>query len=122
MIQTYKDVLHGNLTPDEAKSRWQSETHGEDVKELFVTPETVGSMLNKYLAGQVDAQSLSDWAAFLTSCDVYVTHGWKDDSQADKYEPMWEILQQLSTPSIDGPITKNRVKSYINLLSNITAP
>ena len=62
------------------------------------------------------AQQLSDKSAFLISIDAYKTAGWEDDRQADKYESMWYILQQLSTPFIDGPITKERVGRYINEL------
>lgn len=116
MIQVYKEVLHGDLTPAEAKSKVRPDLQEQEV---FVKPSIIEMMLNKYLTDVVDAQQLSDWAAFLTSHDVYVTEDWEDDAQADKYEPMWEVLQQLSSPFIDGPITKDRVEGYINQLSSI---
>lgn len=116
MIQVYKEVLHGDLTPTEAKKKVQSDAQEQEV---FVTPTIIKAVLNKYLAGVIDHQQLSEWAAFLTSHNVYVTEGWEDDTQADKYEPMWEILQQLSTPFIDGLITKDRVEGYISQLSLI---
>ncbi|HFB67075.1 MAG TPA: hypothetical protein ENJ60_16190 [Aeromonadales bacterium] len=111
-MQVYKDVLSGDLTPADAKEKLQSESMREG-EEIFVTPEIVKGMLDKYLVGEVGAQRLSDWAGFLTSNDVYVTPGWEDDTLADKYEPMWEVLQRLSTPFIDDAISKDRVESYI---------
>ena len=116
MIQVYKEVLHGYLAPAEARSKVQSDAQEQEV---FVTPAIIEMMLNKYLTGVVDNQQLSDWAEFLTSNDEYVTEGWEDDSQADKYESMWGILQQLSDPLIDGSITKGRIEGYINQLSSI---
>ena len=116
MNQVYKKVLHGDLVPADAKSKMHLNTQEP---EIFVTPVIIEVMLRKYLAGVIDAQLLSDWAEFLISHDVYVTEDWEDDSQADKYEPMWEILQQLSSPFIDGTITKDLVESYISQLSII---
>ena len=116
MIEIYKGVLLGNTTLADAKLKNQLDLQGQEV---FVTPEAVEAMLNKFLDDEMNAQQLSHWADFLISNDVYVTEGWEDDTQSDKFEPMWEILQELSTPFIDGPITKNRVKNYITQLSRI---
>lgn len=117
MTQIYQDVLCGSMTPADAKKKLQSELlEGE----VFVTPEIIEAMLSKYLAGEIDAELLSDWSLFLTTYDVYVTSGWEDDNQADKYEPMWEVLQQLSTPFIDGLITKERVRDHISELRLIS--
>lgn len=117
-IQIYKDILTNELALEDAKKKLQSEPVLEN-GEVFVTPNLVKSMLDKYLAGEVDDKQVSDWAAFLTSNDVYVTPGWEDDSRADRYEPMWGILQQLSTPFIDGSITKERAKRFIAQLHKL---
>ena len=116
MIQEYIQVLHGILVPDKVQVKIQSEVEGQ---EIFVTPTIIISMLEKYLAGAVNEEQLSDWAGFLISNDVYVTESWEDDFQADKYEPMWEVLQQLSAPVIDGETTKYRVEDYISQLSSL---
>lgn len=114
MIQEYTQVLHGVLAPGKVKI--QPEVKGQ---EIFVTPMIIILMLEKYLSGVVKEKQLSDWAGFLISNDVYVTETWEDDFQADKYEPMWEVLQQLSAPIIDGGVTKYKVESYIDQLSSL---
>lgn len=77
------------------------------------------STLLSDIDSSTNEKQLSGWAGFLISNDVYVTETWEDDFQADKYEPMWEILQQLSAPIIDGTITKYKVENYINQLSSL---
>lgn len=87
--------------------------------EIYVSTEIIINVLNKFHDGKVDAQWLIEWASFLLSNDVYVTEGWEDDDKADRYEPMWNVLQRLSTPFLDGSITDERVSAYIEELASL---
>ena len=113
---TYKQLLTLEITPREAKemaSRKPSDS------EVFVTPTDVELVLEKYLSGEVRADLLYEWAGFVVSSDVYVTPGWQEDAVADAYEPMWEILQELSAPSVNGPLTEQRALEYLSTLATI---
>ena len=116
MAEVFKKVLSGELDPVHAKRIADSDSMSHEV---FVTPTIIITMLERYISNVLDSEKLSAWAAFLVSYDVYVTKGWETDSQADRYEKMWDILQQLSTPAIDGPITIDRAKYYINQMMSI---
>ncbi|MCS7022956.1 MAG: hypothetical protein NZU63_14145, partial [Gemmataceae bacterium] len=67
-----------------------------------------------YQENRLNAEELSYWALLLLSLDCYISPDSciKDESSeevdtnnTDYYEPMWYVLQQLSTSEIDGPIT-----------------
>jgi len=76
----------------------------------------VVSRLKDYLRGTIPAYELMQWAAHLTLIDAYVSPGWQDDALADEYEPMWDVLQQLSSPSTDGKITPEVVSAHLRRL------
>lgn len=117
-MKIYKDILDGNVSLFDAKKKLgQQSCSGEF--EVYVTPDIVAVFLEKYMKNELTADQLSEWADFLISSDVYVTEGWEDDEQADNFLPMWNVLQQLATPFIDGPITKERISYYLKQLKNI---
>jgi len=87
--------------------------------EVFVTPTDVEWVLEKYLSGEIRADLLYEWAGFVVSSNVYVTPGWQEDTFADAYEPMWEILQKLSAPSVNGALTEKRALEYLSTLAAI---
>ncbi len=118
MKQIYEDILDGKVLVNEGKKILGSQKVSDDI-EVFVTPSLIVLFLIKYVCGEIDSNYLCEWAGFLISNDVYVTPGWEDDSIADKYEPMWEILQNLSTPMTDGPISKTRVEGFIETLKHL---
>jgi len=76
-------------------------------------------MLLKFLSKEIDAESLSSWASFVVVAEVYAVSGWEDDAIADRYEPMWHVLQMLSTPFLDGPINEKSVNEHLLTLANI---
>lgn len=73
-------------------------------------------MLHAYLDSKVGAQILQEWASWALVQDEFCVSGWDDDRIADHYEPMWYVLQRISTPFIDGEITRERVQSYVSEL------
>lgn len=89
--------------------------------EVGVELPRVIQRLESYLEGSLSAEELTLWATHLTLIDAYVTPGWEDDELADRYEVMWDVLQELSTPAIDGEIDEQRVSGYLDRLETLRA-
>lgn len=79
-----------------------------------VYPHNVKHMLSEFIIGKCTAENLNRWAEFLLLRGEYISPGDEtDDELMDYYEDMWYVLQRLSTPEINGTITKERVKGYL---------
>lgn len=78
-----------------------------------VYPKDVKNMLLKYLADNITSDDLTRWAEFLCLRGEYGCPNQDDDIDEDFYEAMWDIVQALSAPEIDGVITKARVQQYL---------
>ena len=91
---------------------------GEPEVAIYIKPSDLFPMLQRYLDGAKDEKELQKWADWSLNLDEFEIEGAeKDDKIADYYEPMWYVLQQLSTPFVDGPITKEAVKKHVSVLS-----
>ena len=113
----YEQILNGEITPNFARRNLASELKKLD--EVIVTPRTIQNMLEKYLNNSVSARELSEWASFLITSDIYICPDWENDDKAEQYETMWYVLQQISSPEIDGEITTECIIDHINILSRI---
>jgi len=83
-------------------------------------------MLKKYLDGKISEEELKSFALFILAMDTYVQPNEKyceenptDYEAADLYEDMWYILQQLSSPEIDGELTSERAEKFIETLKQL---
>lgn len=85
-------------------------------KEVHLKPTDLLPVLNQYLHGRLSAEVLRDWASWVLCQEDLSVEGWQSDSVADHYEPMWYVLQQLSTPFIDGEISKELVREHVATL------
>ncbi len=90
-------------------------------KEIVVFPLQIVNMLCMYLKNEISAEKLSEWASFLITSDVYVCPDWKDQEKSEKYERMWYVLQQLSSPELDGEITQKGVRQHLQTLHEIVS-
>ena len=78
-----------------------------------VYPKDVKIMLLKYLADNISSDDLSKWAEFLCLRGEYSCPNQADTIDEDFYEDMWDVVQALSAPEIDGVITKARAQQYL---------
>jgi hypothetical protein len=83
---------------------------------VTIYPSDVRKLLNAYLLSDLSAADLTKWAQFICLRDEYGCPNWEDDDIADYYEDMMYVIQKLSTPKIDGEITKTRVQQYLSEL------
>ena len=106
-------ILHGDIDLID-------DVNVEDVAlyEINVTvyPEDIRKVLIAYLQDNLSADDLTKWAQFICMRAEYGCPGWEDDKIADYYEDMMYVIQKLSTPKIDGEITKERVEQYLDEL------
>ena len=89
---------------------------------VVITPKYVRSMLEKYLQKNISAEDLQKWAAFVCIRSEYAVPGGYDDQIHDYYEPMYYVIQRLSTPELDGDITQARIKEYMKELVLLKEP
>ena len=93
--------------------------HSPPPVEIVVRPLDVQGMLRRYLAGTLDAHSLRQWAAFIVLSEAYAPPEAEGTNDEDLYEPMWYVLQQLSTPEIDGAISPHRARKHLDEIKNL---
>jgi len=111
-------ILHGDIT----RLRISRE-QGVYVFNVEVTmyPADVKYILLQYLSDKISADDLWEWARYiLINSDVYRhPRDHNDDEESDYYyyETMWYVIQRLSTPFLDGEITKPLVERYLTELS-----
>lgn len=86
---------------------------------VYITPQDLIPVLDSYLNGHITPTELQRWSSWVLGQDEFCVQGWEDDSIADRYEPMWYVLQQLSTPLVDGEITQERVREHVSTLSSL---
>lgn len=82
---------------------------------VIIYPNHVKVMLEKYLAGSITSDELNKWARFIVLRGEYDCPDC-ELSDEDHYEAMWDVIQALSVPEIDGDITHVRVEKYITQL------
>lgn len=90
---------------------------------IYVTPSDVAKVLKRYLYDEISPKSLQIWADFIVYREEYTAvqsdiepSDPKYDELADYYEIMWYVLERISTPFLDGELTHDRIKSYLNEL------
>lgn len=81
--------------------------------EVTIAPKDVKTMMLSYLAGNITADDLTNWAGFLCIRAEYTAPESVDE---DYYEGMWDVIQCLSTPEIDGEVNEERVRQYLSEL------
>lgn len=90
--------------------------------EVVITPRLVKGTLCKYISGDIDAYQLNLWAKFICKRPEYVVPGGDNDAINDYYEPMYYVIQKLSTPELDGEISKELVQEYLNEIEGLREP
>lgn len=116
----YRQVLDGKIILNTAKE-YISLGAQNIYEEIVVFPLQIFNMLCMYLKNEISAEKLSEWASFLIMSDVYVCSDWKDQEKPEKYERMWYVLQQLSSPELDGEITQKGVRQHLQTLHEIVS-
>lgn len=97
---------------------WQNLQYASEgqPKEVYVEPIDLLPMLERYLNDETSEEYLQGWARWVLTREEFCIKDQKNDQVADYYEPMWAVLQQLSMPVIDGPITHNRIQQFREVL------
>ena len=84
---------------------------------ISVNASHVRNMLDMYMNGKISALTLSNWAAVIVALEAYVPEGETDDERWLAGEgPVWDILQQLTTPSVFGDVNESKVQKYIGMI------
>jgi len=84
---------------------------------LPLNEDYLKNMLTRYLKGIISEQDLSDWSAFVYLTGFYIPEGATEDERWEAGElPLWDILQQLMSPSIFGGINSEKIRQYIQML------
>lgn len=83
---------------------------------IIVCPTHLKRILSAYLNGEINDVSLNLWAQFVSQRGEYVTKCFNEDDEKydDTYELMWDIINYIATPEIDGAITPELIHEYLN--------
>lgn len=82
--------------------------------EILIMPEQVKKIILYYLNSEITSTQLTKWAEFLYAhCGEYVIEDIFDDDCDKYYDAMWQVIEKLSTPHLDGKITPERVLNYL---------
>jgi hypothetical protein len=77
----------------------------------------LSKMLTKYLEGQISELDLSDWCAFIFLSGLFVPEGKTEEERWEAGNgPVWDILQQLMSPSVFGGLDFSKAKDYLDYL------
>ncbi|WP_256082165.1 hypothetical protein [Massilia sp. YIM B04103] len=114
-MTSFEEALAGNMTTIQLLKS----LHKQAESEIIVMPKNIESILQMYLLGERSASELKDWAGFILSSEGYVCPNWDIDELTDRYEPMWEILQQLAMPEIHGQLSSQKIETYLQTLASI---
>ena len=106
-------ILAGDVSLIEKVNAKDVMLYGDEVP---VHPKDVEYMLKRYLDGSLAGIDLSKWAKFLCVRGEYGCLEQVDGQDEDYYESMWDVLQALSEPEIDGEISRARVEKDLNEL------
>lgn len=86
-------------------------------REVHITPPDLLPMLKRYFDGKATANEMQEWASWILFQEELCILGWQNDDLADYFEPMWNILQAISSPAIDGPLSRTKAHAYMSMLN-----
>jgi hypothetical protein len=87
--------------------------------DIELTPQAVRSALEAYLAGEMSAQELRDWALFITLSGAYRTPE-PPPNDEDWFDPMWDAVHEVASPEVHGRITPESVREKIGTLDRFS--
>lgn len=77
----------------------------------------LSKMIRRYLEGQISEIELSDWSAFIFLSGLFTPEG---ETEEERWEagdgPVWDILQQLVSPSVFGGLDFLKAEEYLIVL------
>ena len=79
---------------------------------VTVGPADLYPVLESYLAGDRDETELGRWAQILDMMTEFGPAPDTPDEEADRLEPMWDVLAQLGGPPFLGRVTTDSVRAY----------
>ena len=101
----------GRLTREGATFHVEGSWEGEKV--IYLHPEDIETVLNKFLTGLTSSAELQEWANFLIMCDAYEV---APHIKMGIKEAMLEILHGVASPEINRPLNNRTVQSYLRHL------
>lgn len=84
-----------------------------------LTPPAVRTALEAYLAGDMAAAELRDWAIFIVLSGHYSTSE-PPPYDEDWYDPLWGAIYDLACPEVHGPITSAGVAKLLEPFERFT--
>ena len=87
---------------------------------VAISPGDLRPMLDKYLAWKVDDDELARWAALVWMLGAYGNPVGLTESESDALmAPVWDLLSDLSAPSVSGVDPRDRIIKALPELSRL---
>jgi hypothetical protein len=73
--------------------------------------------LERYIAGELTEEELSDWAAFVFMSGAFVPLG---DTEEERWlageGPLWDVIQRLVSPHVFGGLDRGVAMRYLGMI------
>jgi hypothetical protein len=125
-----RQVLTGHLTPNQAAEQLSSfvtlDLDGQQQTAVYarafptkvrLQPADVAYTLRRYLSGILGENELRRWATFVTLVDGYEAP--EHPSDEDYYDPMWDVVHNLTAPEVFGAIESDLVSDYLEAVERL---
>lgn len=88
---------------------------------VTICPADLYPMLQSYLAGECDEEELGCWAQALDMMTEFGPPPDASDEEADRLEPLWDVLAHLGGAPIFGRATPESVRTHLARLRTLEA-
>ncbi|MDO8040340.1 MULTISPECIES: hypothetical protein [unclassified Janthinobacterium] len=114
-MNLFEEALKGSINAVRILKSNQKKSDSD----IFVFPNDVAAVIKMYLQQKISASDLKEWASLILSVESYICPNWENYELADRYQPMWDILQRLEMPAIHGQISASIAETYLQKLDSI---
>jgi hypothetical protein len=135
VAESLRGFLRGDLSFDQLRSRLADfvQIHGDAESlqlrypkplgiQIQLSPNDLLPVLERYWAYDLDDRDLARWAAILVTMSEYTGPLSLTEAEADLLlEPMWDVLWDLSAPSLLGMPLRERVAAALRELPVVQA-
>lgn len=93
--------------PQELQRLWDDLDYfgRQDAERPHLARRDIAAVLQRYLAGELTAQQVEDWADYFDAIG-----GYEDEAMGD-------IVYILGNPALEGPLTAERAKEFMAVLN-----
>lgn len=107
-MNIFERALHGDMQAVEVLLANRDESGHAPL-----TISDVCGVLQQFVNSEISSEHLKKWADLLLFNDSFKVENWKSDEEADKLDPVWDILHWIASPETEGKFTVKEAKQAL---------